>query len=341
MSSVTCAWERAIKQLPNSLRCRIHRQEPLRYYTTLRVGGPADLFLEAGDVGSLAEIVQLAQTENLPYVVLGEGSNVCVADAGVRGLVVLNRAYEAEIASLCRVATGYNFMRLFIKTLQASLSGLEWGVGIPGTVGGALVSNAGAYRGNIGPLVQRIEVMENGERKWVGPEWMEFSYRDSRLRRPNRPPATLLQVELRLTLGDRERIRERARDFQMQRNRKQPWLPSAGSFFKNIENNHALAASLPNLPEPLKQMGRIPAAYLSELCGCKGYAVGGACVSTRHANFIVNRGGATAAQIRAVAEYVKAKVFERFGVLLEEEVLYLGDWPSNTDGVPPPQPCGK
>lgn len=328
MTTSVQTWQQALPQLPRGIRSLIRHQEPLCFHTTLRVGGPAELFVVVEDIETLAEITMLAQSHNLPYVVLGEGSNVCVADAGIPGLVVLNRTRKMELGTLTRVATGYNFMQLFIKTLQASLQGLEWGVGIPGTLGGALVSNAGAYRGNIGPLIYRIEVVEGGQRKWVGPEWMEFSYRDSRLRHPNRPPATLLQAELRLTPGRREAIKERAREFQAQRLRKQPWLPSAGSFFKNVENNYELAAKLPNLPEPLKQIGRVPAAYLSELCGCKGYAVGDACVSMHHANFIVNKGKATAAQIRAVAQYVKTRVYERFGVVLQEEVLYLGDWDS-------------
>ena len=111
----------------------------------------------------------------------------------------------------------------------------------------------------------------------------------------------------------------------MQRILKQPWEPSAGSFFKNV-TDRALAESLPDLPDALKRAGVVPAAYLSEACGCKGFTVGGAGISPRHANFIVNRGDATARDIRAVAEHVRARVWERFGVVLEEEVLYVGDW---------------
>src|SRR5579884_1161005 len=238
-------WEAALPLLSPAAQAAIRRHEPLCRYTTLRVGGPADLFLNATDADIFAEVAAVAQRYSLPHFLLGEGSNVCVSDAGVRGMVLRNACRRVEIGPLTSVDAGHNFMRLFVLSLRASLSGLEFAVGIPGTVGGALVSNAGAYRANICDLVQQIDVVENGERKWVGPEWMEFSYRDSRLRRPNRPPATLLQVELKLTKDDQEQIRERARDFQMQRIRKQPWLPSAGSFFKNIENNHALAASLP------------------------------------------------------------------------------------------------
>jgi UDP-N-acetylmuramate dehydrogenase len=318
-------WEDALALLSPGVRAAVRRAEPLRRHTTLRVGGPADYFLDATDTAMLAEVAALAQREDLPHFLLGEGSNVCVSDAGVRGFVLRNGCQRAEIGPVTVVDTGHNFMRLFVQTMRAGLSGLEFAVGIPGTVGGALVSNAGAYRANICDLVERIEVVESGERRWVGPEWMEFSYRDSRLRRPGGAPAALVAVTLRLTPAPKPQIRLKARDLQMQRILKQPWEPSAGSFFKNVYDR-ALADSLPNLPTPMREAGVVPAAYLSEACGMKGFTVGGAGISPKHANFLVNRGGATAADIRAVAETVKARVVERFGVLLEEEVLYVGDW---------------
>ncbi len=318
-------WEEALPLLSPPVRAAVRQNEPLSRHTTLRVGGPADYFLNATDTDTLAEVAALAQRFALPHFMLGEGSNVCAADAGVRGLVLRNACQQAEIGLLTRVDAGYNFMRLFLKTLQAGLSGLEFAVGIPGTVGGALVSNAGAYRANICDLVLEIEVVEAGERKRVGSEWMGFSYRDSRLRRAGGEPAALLGVTLRLTPAPKHQIRLKAGDFQRQRLLKQPWLPSAGSFFKNVYDR-ALAERLPNLPAPMKQAGVVPTAYLSEACGCKGLTCGGAAISPKHANFLVNRGGATAADIRALAETIKARVWERFSVRVEEEVLYIGDW---------------
>lgn len=248
-------------------------------------------------------------------------------------MVVQNRCRGASIGPLTLAETGHVFMRLFLKTLQAGLSGLEFAVGIPGTVGGALVSNAGAYRANICDLVQQIEVVEAGERQWVGPEWMEFSYRDSRLRRDTRDSAVLLAVTLALTPGSKQEIRLKAKDLQMQRILKQPWEPSAGSFFKNVYDR-ALADSLPGLPESMRKAGVVPAAYLSEACACKGYRTGAAGISARHANFIVNLGGASASDIRAAAEHMKRRVFEQFGVRLEEEVLYVGEWQAVTPDGP-------
>lgn len=319
------AGETLSSYLPPSLQSALLPNEPLWRYTTLRVGGPADLYFRARHVEDLAAIAIAAQRSDTPYFLLGGGSNVCISDRGVRGLVAHNLCQGCEIGPLTIVDTGYPFMRLFLKALQAQLGGLEFAVGIPGTVGGALVSNAGAYRQNICDLVVSLEVVEGGERRRVGPEWMEFSYRDSRLRHPGHPPATLLRVTLKLEPKPRSQILQRARENQRQRIYKQPWYPSAGSFFKNV-NDRDLAARLPDLPAPMREAGVVPAGYLSAAAGCKGLAVGGAQISRRHANFVINRGGATATDIRTLAEIVRERVRAMFGVSLEEEVLYVGDW---------------
>jgi UDP-N-acetylmuramate dehydrogenase len=318
--------------LPGRLHSKLKPDEPLRRYTTLRVGGLADLYFAATNTDELAEIVAAAQEQNIPYFLLGGGSNVCISDAGVRGLIVHNLCSRAEIGEITRVDAGYNFMTLFQKSARAALSGLEFAVGIPGSVGGALVSNAGAYRQNICDIVVDIDVVEGGERKTVEPSWMQFSYRDSRLRQPDASPATLIATTLRLTPKDRISIMARARDNQRQRIFKQPWYPSAGSFFKNVYD-HNLVKLLPELPLPMKEAGVVPAGYLSASCGCKGLTVGGAQISARHGNFVVNRGNATAANIKELTGIVKTRVREKFGVDLHEEVLFVGDWSSA--GSPP------
>lgn len=299
--------------------------EPLWRYTTLRVGGPADLFFEARDADALAAVTSAAQRAGAPLFLLGGGSNVCVSDRGVRGLVVRNLSAAAEIGQTTRVDCGHTFMGLFLKAARAGLSGLEFAVGIPGSVGGALVSNAGAYRQNIDVLIQAVEVVEGGERKTVPPQWMGFAYRDSRLRQPDAPPVALLGVTLRLTPRSRREILARARDNQRQRIFKQPWLPSAGSFFKNVYDR-ALAEQLPDLPRAMKEAGVVPSGFLSAACACKGLTVGGAQISRRHGNFVVNRGGATAQDIVDLTRIVKQRVHERFGVALQEEVLFVGEW---------------
>jgi UDP-N-acetylmuramate dehydrogenase len=273
----------------------------------------------------LITAVSAAQHTNTPYLLLGGGSNVCVSDAGVRGLVIHNACAACKIGQTTTVDTGHSFIELFLKSLKAGLGGLEFAVGIPGTVGGALVSNAGAYRQNICDVVRSLGVVEDGVWKEVQPEWMGFSYRNSRLRQPGTPSAVVVSVTLELEPRPRGEILNNARDNQRQRIFKQPWWPSAGSFFKNV-NDKALAEVVPGLTEGMRKAGVVPSGYLSEAVGCKGLAVGGAQISLRHGNFVVNRGNATATDIRQLTAEVKRRVFERFGAQLEEEVLFVGDW---------------
>jgi UDP-N-acetylmuramate dehydrogenase len=311
--------------LPERLRAAVSRCEPMSRHTSLRVGGPADLYVRATVSEDFAAIVALAQQTNFPHFVLGGGTNICVSDLGIRALVICNACEELELGPTTRVDTGYPMMRLSQQAAGAALSGLEFAIGLPGTLGGALVSNAGAYRHSIGEVVASVDVVEHGERKSVGAEWMEFAYRDSRLRRGDRAPAAVIRATLRLEPRPRREILARARENQAQRIHRQPWHPSAGSFFKNVYDR-ALAESLPTLPAPMKEAGVVPAGYLSSACGCKGLRVGGAQISRRHGNFVVNRGGATAADIRALTAEVKRRVRERFGVELVEEVLFVGQW---------------
>jgi UDP-N-acetylmuramate dehydrogenase len=262
-----------------------------------------------------------------PFTVIGWGSNILPSDDGVPGLSILNRTKQIRIQSdgLVVADSGCGFQELFLKTAQAGFRGLEFAVGIPGTLGGALVSNAGAYRSCVSEFLTRIEIVTGGNRKWVDPSWMQFSYRDSVLRRDDKTKAIILQVEMKLPVGELKKIYDEAREYQRQRIGKQPPSPSAGSFFKNV-NSLDLAESLPGLPMPLRAAGVVPAGYLIEAAGLKGFRIGGAEMGKRHANFILNTANATATDIFKLAQHVKGAVQDRFGVELEEEVLYLGNW---------------
>jgi UDP-N-acetylmuramate dehydrogenase len=306
------------------------RAEPLRRHTTLRVGGPAALFYKTRDLEEFARISLWAHQNAVPVFVMGHGSNILVSDRGFPALVLYNACERMEIGEETYAETGVSFRELFLKTAQAGLSGLEFAVGIPGTLGGALVSNAGAYRSNIADLLIEIDLVSEGVRKRVPPGWMQFSYRDSLLRRPDAPPTSLLAVRMRLKPDRRHDILKRAREFQLQRILKQPPESSAGSFFKNVYDR-ALAEQLPNLPMPMREAGVVPAGYLIEACGLKGYAVGGACVSRKHANFLINRGWATASDFDRLARHIECVVYETYGVQLEREVLRVGDWEERAD----------
>ncbi len=312
--------------LQNALGEALRRDELMARHTTLKVGGAARWFWAASDVEMLAQVLALCVWHDIPYLFVGHGSNLLMSDAGYDGLVIQNRCKGCQVGEETHAESGVSFGSLFLQTARAGFGGLEWAIGIPGTVGGALVSNAGAYRGNIGPLVRSVRVFTDGRDQTVGPEWMEFSYRDSRLRRAGIGRTVILSCTLHLTeRGDPDAILARAKEYQAQRRAKQPYAPSAGSFFKNV-NDKALAESLPHLPAGMKAAGVVPAGFLSEACGLKGLRVGGAQVSEKHANFLVNTGGATASDLRTLAQRVKTAVQERFSVTLEEEVLYVGDW---------------
>ncbi len=297
-------------------------------YTTLRAGGAADRFVWARTVDELANAALWAQAESVPLFVMGGGSNVLPSDDGVSGLVVLNTAASLNVSAdgLIEADAGCWFQDVFLAAAQAGLGGLEFAVGIPGTLGGALVSNAGAYRSNVSALLTEIEIVEGGIRRWVDPTWMEFSYRDSILRRDGAPSCALLKMRLQLPRRNAKEIYDDARDFQRQRIGKQPPMASAGSFFKNV-TNHDLAGRIEGLTPGMREAGVIPSGFLIEAVGMKGHRHGGCMLSARHANFMLNVAGATATEIYELAQMAKISVREKFGTELEEEVLYLGRWP--------------
>lgn len=306
---------------------KFERGVSLKKFCTLNAGGNAENFLVASDVDELCQAVTHAHEWNSPLTILGSGSNMLPSDDGVPGLTIHNRASGLEIDDDGAVLaeTGCNLQELFLKTVQRGFTGFEYAVGIPGTLGGALVSNAGAYRSEISEFIQELEIVQNGIRTWTTPETMEFSYRNSVLRQPKPPKLCVLRVRFQLSKGNPRDMYDEAREYQRQRISKQPPQASAGSFFKNV-NDAELAARIPNLPDRLRRVGVVPAGFLIEHVGLCETRHQGAMFSKKHANFIVNVGAATATAIRSLAEHAKYRVLEKFGVHLEEEVLYLGDW---------------
>jgi UDP-N-acetylmuramate dehydrogenase len=299
---------------------------PLAPFTTLLAGGPARWLAEIGDVDLMASAAAEAQNLEIPHAIIGAGSNLLPSDRGYDGLVFVNRCSRTYFGARTQYAEcGCWFQDIFLRAAQRGLTGLEFAVGIPGTLGGALVSNAGAYRANIADLLTEVELVRDGARRWEKSEYLEFQYRDSILRRPSPPSIALLSVKMKLTAGEPKQIYDVARDYQRQRISKQPPHASAGSFFKNVESR-SLAQSLEALPPKMKEAGVVPAGFLIESCGLKGARQGMALISSQHANFICNLGGATAADLRTLAAKVKHAVEEQYGVLLEEEVLYFGNW---------------
>jgi UDP-N-acetylmuramate dehydrogenase len=296
-------------------------------FTTLKAGGPAERMLRVRSADQMRRAASSLQSTGERATILGWGSNVLPSDAGVPGSVLVNLSSSIVISGdgIVVADSGCGFQELFLKTAQAGLRGLEFAVGIPGTLGGALVSNAGAYRSCVSEFLVSLEVVYEGRVQEVDPSFMQFSYRDSLLRALDAPQCAIVRVTMKLPAGDAKTIYDEARDYQRQRIGKQPPPASAGSFFKNVYSQ-SLADSLDNLPERLRSAGVVPAGYLIEKVGLKGARFGGAQLHWRHANFMTNVGGATATEIRRLAEHARARVREAYGVELEEEVLYLGDW---------------
>lgn len=299
--------------------------EPMRRHTTFRIGGPADFLYAARSPGELVAALRAAHELGLPVFLLGGGSNLLVADDGVRGLVVHDACgHVAFDGNEARADCGADVHGLIERCRDAGLAGLEFAAGLPGTLGGALFGNAGCYGRDLGShVVECTHVTLDGATVETQPAaWYEFGYRDSRLKRD---PRVLLSCRLRLEPGDRAAVqREIDEKLGLRRARHPDWRtePTAGSYFKNLP---------PDWRTPGAKLSpgtrRVAAGQLLDECGCRGLRVGGAAVFARHANMIVNEGGATAADVLALAALMKERVRERFRVVLEEEVLFLGARP--------------
>lgn len=295
------------RRLTERVAGQVLTNEPLERYTSYRLGGPAEVFVSPSSLEDIIAVQRLAREADVPVTVIGGGSNLLIADEGVRGVVVrvgreLNRiGFDgATVVAEC----GAPFPRLAKLAVQRSLGGIEFGGGIPGTIGGALAMNAGAHNECIADFVLEVVAVDsNGDVVTLDREAMEFSYRMSRLQRE--PQLIAVETKLRLFPGPSRDIREKMRAYMEKRRRTQPLgTKNAGSVFKNPSGDFA---------------GR-----LIEAAGCKGMTVGDAIVSPMHANFIVNRGEATADDVRRLIENVQATVYERFGVELTPEVRMLG-----------------
>ena len=283
-----------------------HVQEniSLAGYTTFRIGGPADVLVQAGEEEQLERVLAWCRESGRPWILLGRGSNVLVDDAGFRGTVILLDGTLAQIevrGDQITAGAGVSLARIARTALEHELTGVEYAAGIPGTLGGAVYMNAGAYGGEIGRTVSSIRYLDKEGIHEIGPEEAGFEYRSSRFMREN---AIVLGAEMTLQPGDRQAIMDRMQELAEQRKSKQPLeYPSAGSMFKRPEGFFA--------------------GKLIQDAGLAGYSVGGAQVSEKHCGFVINRGNATAEDVRELVRQVADRVEQTFGVRLEPEVRYL------------------
>jgi UDP-N-acetylmuramate dehydrogenase len=279
----------------------------------MRVGGPADLLLVAESIPEVLRAIELARRYGIAWWALGGGCNVLIADQGLRGLVIVNRADEISFkAQRVRADAGARLAVLAQQTVDRSLAGLEWAAGLPGTVGGGVVGNAGAFGGDIAQVLHSARIVEQrGDVVERANPWFEFRYRGSRVKQEircarelGRGQCVVLVATFELEQGDAETLRARANELLTLRRSKHPAAATMGSTFKNPMDNYA---------------GR-----LIELAGLKGCRIGGAKISEQHANFLINEGNATATEVLSLIEHTQAEVERQFGVALELEIELLG-----------------
>ncbi len=288
--------------------CQYTENEPMSLHTTFRIGGPVDLYVTPVTVEGLAAVVAACNEQGVYCFVLGNGSNVLVSDKGIRGVVVATSGclndIEMKNALEIKCGAGVRLSRLSDFAYENSLSGAEFAWGIPGTVGGAVYMNAGAYGGEMKDILTECECLTpQGEIRTVSAADCDLSYRHSAF---NSNGCTVISATVRLNPGDKGQIREQMDDFMSRRKNKQPLeYPSAGSTFK-------------------RPQGGFAAALIDE-CGLKGYSVGGAQVSEKHAGFIINKGNATCFDVMRLVEHIQKEVFLAKSIKLECEIKVIGE----------------
>ena len=298
-----------LEKLQNLIgEARVLVNEPRASHTTFRIGGPADYFVMPETIEELAALVRLCKEENVPYFILGNGSNLLVGDKGFRGVVIqLYKNFDGIQIEGTKVTAkaGAMLIRVAKEAGKAGLTGLEFASGIPGTIGGAMVMNAGAYGGEMKDVVTAVTVLtKDGDIKTLSGAEMNFRYRGSVVEDEGH---IVLEAVMELKEGNLDEIQARIEELSVQRKTKQPIeYPSAGSTFKRPEGYFA--------------------GKLIQDAGLRGYQVGGAQVSEKHCGFVINAGGAIAADVMRLMQDVSDKVKEQFGVTLEPEVKRIGEF---------------
>ncbi len=290
-----------------SISPKLIENESMSLHTTFKIGGAAEMFVSVESAKELSALIRLANETKTPFMVIGNGSNMLVSDKGIRGLVIEIGQGMAECRvenNIIHAGAGILLSKLAAVALQAGLSGLEEISGIPGTLGGGVYMNAGAYGGELKNVIKKVTYVDNsGDVHTINNSECQFGYRNSVL---NDCEKYIISAELELQTGNKDGIAEKMAEYSKRRREKQPLAyPSAGSTFKRPEGHFA--------------------GGLIEQAGLKGYKSGGAMVSELHAGFVINCGGATADDVRNVIAHVQKTVLEKFGVMLEPEVKFIGE----------------
>ncbi len=289
----------------------------LARFSTFKIGGPAEFLVEIKEKDSLVGLLDFLNQENLDFLILGGGSNILFPDEGLKKVVIKVLTSQVNIQdNLIELESGVPLSLAVSLAIKNGLGGLEWAVGIPGTVGGATRGNAGAMGENMGDCIQKVFVWENGLIKEYSKEDCNFEYRSSIFKKNKN--LVILKIVLLLKSRDKKEILKKMNNNLINRG-KFPNLPSAGSFFKNIKLSK-WPGDVDILPEIFRERGTVPAGWLIENCGLKGFKIGGAGISFEHGNFLVNFDKARQNEVIQLVEEIQKKVYDKYGVDLEPEV---------------------
>lgn len=304
----------------------IKKNIPLKNYTTFHIGGPAKFFVEVESEDELLEALQYAKENSLEFFILGGGSNLLVSDKGFDGFVIKIRNSKFEIRnSSIECGAGVSLAMAVNESMNRGLGGLEWTGGISGTIGGAVRGNAGAFGSCMKDAIQSVKAIDTKDLgiKIYDLKKCEFEYRSSVFKENKN--LIILSAVLKLEKGNKEKIQNKVKEIIKKRELKHPKENSAGSFFKNpIVENKELVEEFERDQSIKCRDNKIPAGWLIEQAGLRGKKIGGAMVSEKHANFIVNTGDATAEDVIMLVSFIKQQVRDKFGIELREEVQYLG-----------------
>lgn len=297
-----------IIKLCNNLRCSVISNEPLKKHTSFKIGGPADLFVYVNSIDNLKIILNYINTQNIPFFILGNGTNVLASDEGFRGIVINLTKIKDKLSiadnNIITCSSGISLAKVCVFALKNSLSGLEFAWGIPGSCGGALFMNAGAYGSDMSDIIlEGSHIKDDGAEEILGKDKLNLTYRKSYY---TDKPFIITSIKMQLKNENPTIIRSKMYENILKRKTKQPLeFPNAGSIFKRPEGYYA--------------------GTLIEQCGLKGKKVGGAMVSSKHAGFIVNTGNATSNDVCNLVNLIKETVYKKTGVTLECEIKTLGN----------------
>lgn len=296
---------------------RVKANEALAKHATFKIGGPAQYLIAVEETDKLVGLLNFLSGEGEKFFVIGGGSNLLFPDDGFLGVVIkIKTAKVAAEGETIEADAGVALSVVVNEAVKSGLAGMEWGVGIPGTVGGAARGNAGAMGQDMSGVMESVRVWRDGEVLDLPKSECGFGYRDSAFKKNS---DVILSARLRLRAGDQKTILELMQKYLQQRTSRISVYPSGGSFFKNVKVEK-WRNSQPELEEVFHKRGKIPAGWLIEQAGCADLKSGGAEVSDLHANIIVNRDGASQADVLNIVEDIKKTVYNKFGVELEEEV---------------------